>query len=639
MTILRFPPQAIAQAQSVHLSDSLWQRPQVQGITIDGPYSRDLDDAIWIEATPSGAILWVHIADVAELVRPGSFLDKVVIARTQTRYFGRGNDPMLPRVLSENKLSLLAFQERPTLSVRITLDAAAQIEEVSIFESWLSSQKKFSYQEADCAQDDPGSPFQETLQLSHQWAERLNRARGVAGAIGGIATGRGDWLDEDGRPIRAEERRYNSHLIIQEFMIAANRAVAQWLADADAVALYRNHTARDIAPDRETMYKTLLMLGSGAALRRQVQNWLNRADYGPVLIGHFALNLPAYCHFTSPIRRLADLINHRIVKARLHDQPPPYTKTDLEQLAQYIAQVSREYENESEEYFKADRKQQHQESLRTAAELEQIAEKEFSHLLKYAITHEDLEPIRREVETRLEDKRLQIQDLYLLLFRSNERALQQRVCAHLAQNVQDGPSIISMACSVEEQWQQFRFVEESGPPFHAWLEVEREGEVWTTVDVSVHLRKQGARHHACLAWIKAYVEDALVTPEQRTQARKVVVEKERAPFGGEREEIRMLAETMDQEQVIAEPKLMHPILTKTLKDEHNFIGVLSELCQAFQWPSAEYEFSNAGDEFSCECQLEAMNERFSGKASAPKKQLVKHRAARVVLEQLQGRVN
>ena len=76
MTILRFPPQAIAQAQSVHLSDSLWQRPQVQGITIDGPHSRDLDDAIWIDATPSGAILWVHIADVAELVPPGSFLDK-----------------------------------------------------------------------------------------------------------------------------------------------------------------------------------------------------------------------------------------------------------------------------------------------------------------------------------------------------------------------------------------------------------------------------------------------------------------------------------------------------------------------------------------------------------------------------------
>jgi dsRNA-specific ribonuclease len=96
---------------------------------------------------------------------------------------------------------------------------------------------------------------------------------------------------------------------------------------------------------------------------------------------------------------------------------------------------------------------------------------------------------------------------------------------------------------------------------------------------------------------------------------------------------------MAQEQVIAEPKLMHPILTKTLKDEQNFIGLLSELCQAFQWPSAEYEFSNEGDEFSCECQLEAMNERFSGKASAPKKQLAKHRAARVVLEQLQDRVN
>ena len=120
MPSLRFPPQAIAQAKALALKEHLWQRPQVQGITIDGPDSRDdLDDAVWIELTATGAILSVHIADVAELVEVGSILDKVAIARTQTQYFKNGNAPMLPRPLSEDKLSLLAYQDRLTLTVRV----------------------------------------------------------------------------------------------------------------------------------------------------------------------------------------------------------------------------------------------------------------------------------------------------------------------------------------------------------------------------------------------------------------------------------------------------------------------------------------------------------------------------------------
>jgi RNB domain len=83
MTLSTFPPQSIAQAKAVTFADTLWQRPQVIGITIDGPTSRDLDDAIWIESTPTGAIVSVHIADVAEFVTPGTLLDKVAIARTR----------------------------------------------------------------------------------------------------------------------------------------------------------------------------------------------------------------------------------------------------------------------------------------------------------------------------------------------------------------------------------------------------------------------------------------------------------------------------------------------------------------------------------------------------------------------------
>jgi len=83
--------QAIDQAEAMTLPERLWQRPQVKGITIDGPTSQDLDDAIYLEATPTGAIASIHIADVSELVTIGSPLDKVALARTQTRYLGTGS--------------------------------------------------------------------------------------------------------------------------------------------------------------------------------------------------------------------------------------------------------------------------------------------------------------------------------------------------------------------------------------------------------------------------------------------------------------------------------------------------------------------------------------------------------------------
>jgi ribonuclease R len=268
LTPRTYPHEAIALAKTLTLQNYLWQRPQVQGITIDGPDSRDLDDAIWIEPTDTGAILSVHIADVAELVTPGSILDKGAIARTQTQYFKVGNAPMLPRPLSENKLSLLAHQDRPTLTVQVTLNQNAEIQQTDLFESWLKSSKRFDYGEAFAAKADSDSPFSEMLSQAQQWAERLYQQRLENGAIGGRVTQLGGWLNEEGSLVSGECT--NSQLIIQEFMILANRAVAEWLAERDIPALYRNHTARAIAPDRETMYQTLLTLGSSAAIRQRL---------------------------------------------------------------------------------------------------------------------------------------------------------------------------------------------------------------------------------------------------------------------------------------------------------------------------------------------------------------------------------
>jgi ribonuclease R len=625
MPTLRFPPQAIALAQTLTLQDCLWQRPQVEGITIDGPDSRDLDDAIWIEPTTTGAILSIHIADVSELVEIGSILDKVAIARTTTQYFKNGNAPMLPRPLSEDKLSLLEYQDRPTLTVQITLNHKAEIEQIEIFESWLRSRRRFSYREAEVEQQDPHSPFSTLLQSAYRWVELLYRDRLNAGAIGGTVTAQGDWLTEEGSLIQGD--RHNSHLLIQEFMILANRAVAQWLAERDIPALYRNHTARAIAPDRETMYQTMLSLGSAQAIRQRLQSWLNRAEYGPTLIGHFALNLPAYCHFTSPIRRLADLINHRIIKAILKQQENPYTKIELEQLGQHIAQVTRDQEEETSEYFRTEHQKVYQAQIQASPELEHLSEKEFSRILKYTIENQELEAIALELQFRLKARKLQLQDIYLLLFQSGNEGFQHQAYDYLKDNVQDAASIISMATAQQTDWESFDYLDiqhSQTAPFFTWLAVKIKDRILTTVDPSEHQRKQPARHHACLLWIEAYLQKALVSPEQRVEPEPKIEQVQ--------ESIQPEIETLKP----AQSKTMHPALVKQLKEGQNFIGMLDSVCQTLRWEKPEYEFTESESGFECECRLSAQGELLTGTGDAIKKQKAKNIAAGRVLERLQA---
>jgi ribonuclease R len=641
MTPRRFSPQAISLAKTLTLQDKLWQRPQVEGITIDGPDSRDLDDAIWIEATDTGAILSVHIADVSELVAIGSILDKVAIARTTTQYFKNGNAPMLPRPLSEDKLSLLEYKDRPTLSVQITLDRNAQIQKTEILETWLRSSKRFHYQEAEAAQKDPQHPYQALLETAYLWAEQLYRNRLNTGAIGATLTAQGNWLTEEGSLIQG--KRYNSHLLIQEFMILANRSVALWLADRDIPALYRNHTARAIAPDRETMYQTMLSLGSAQAIRQRLASWLNRAEYGPALIGHFALNLPAYCHFTSPIRRLADLINHRIVKAILRNQDTPYSKTDLEQLGQHIAQVTRDNEKETSDYFKEKHQELYQAQVEDSAELANTSEKEFTKLLKYAIEKQEMQALIPELKTRLSSRRMQLVDLYLLLFESEDKALQQQAYENLKANVQDAASIISMATAQQENWESFDYLDEQHSqtaPFSTWLEVKIKDIILTTVHPAEHQRKQPAHHQACLQWIEAYLTDALVPPEQRImpapleQSGSLLEDLEKAE---EQHKHKQTKATVTERKEATSSKLMHPILKKQLKDGQLFVSLLMQLCQGLGLSNPAFEFQESEAGFICECQLEAMNQRFKGTGTASKKQRAKHLAARDMLEQLQAK--
>jgi ribonuclease R len=275
------------------------------------------------------------------------------------------------------------------------------------------------------------------------------------------------------------------------------------------------------------MYQAMLSAGSAPAIRQQLQNWLNRAEYSPFLIGHFALNLPAYCHFTSPIRRLADLINHRIVKAHLSEQPLPYTQAALEQIAQHITQKSIEQEETIAQHYKEQRKSLYQTQIEKTDSLVTLSEKEFTRTLKYAIAQAETEPMLNEVKSRLEAGTLTVQDLYLLLIRSEENPVQKQIFQHLQDRIHDAPSILSIAIAQEPEWEGMEYEEQSvGTSFGAWIEIAIEGQVKTTRAAAISPRKQQARQQACVDWIEAYLDNTLVAPEQKIESEVIEPEPE-----------------------------------------------------------------------------------------------------------------
>ena len=629
---MAMPAGAIASAEAITLPETLWQRPQVQGVTIDGPTSKDLDDAIYFEPTATGGIASIHIADVSELVSMGSLLDKVALARTQTRYLSHGNIPMLPLALSEDKLSLLAGQPRPTLTVQITLNNEAEIQTTDIFESWLVSAKRFTYEQADRACQRPSHPFHDLLQHCQTWAERLNQSRRNQGAIGGMFNASGCWVDENGTVNISEGKQYHAQMIIQEFMILANRAVAQWLAEKDALALYRNHTARTIAPDREQMMQALLTTGSVELIRQKLQNWLGKAEYSPILVGHFALNLSAYCHFTSPIRRLADLLNHRIIKAILHHQPHPYRQIELEQLCTYIATVSDQEEKETKAFYKQRRQRRYQNQLKGAAATDTLAAlsaKEFSNIVKHAAKAHNFEPIKAAAIQRLAQAQLSVQSLYLLLIHSGDLDLQRQILAVLRAHPEDATSVLVLATEQEPEWQQLSYVEteRDEPPFLFWVEVCVSGQVVTTQTPAQSQRKQSARHLACLSWLEAFIAEDLVSPAQQ-QLPELPKD-----TPSEKTEDSSSNKPPDKPPAIS----AHPTLNTPLEAEQNCVGLLQELSQSQGWPLPLYEYMEAGSDFICTCSLPIEEELcFVSRGRTSQKKKAKQATAKAMLLQLQS---
>src|SRR5437667_10053829 len=305
-------------------------------VTIDPDDARDFDDAIQIEKIDNGGWqLGVHIADVAAYVEPGSALDREARRRGNSVYLPDRVIPMLPERLSNGVCSLNAGVDRLTHSVFINFDKSGVAKSARFAHSVIRSAHRLTYKQAYAIlSSPPRDQLGERLHLAWELASLLRRKRFEHGALDLDFPEVKVWVDKQGHPIRLESvENDESHQLIEEFMLAANEAVAREHKKRTIPTIYRLHEKPDpekLAEYREFVlsfnYKVgdlthrselqrLLALIHGKpeeqALKVALLKSLKRARYSAQPLGHYGLAKANYLHFTSPIRRYADLVAHR----------------------------------------------------------------------------------------------------------------------------------------------------------------------------------------------------------------------------------------------------------------------------------------------------------------------------------------
>lgn len=358
---------------------------EVPTFTIDAASSRDLDDAISAHATPGGIRVQVHIADVAHAIALNSPLDLAAREAATSVYLPGWNRPMLPRELSEDALSLLPLQVRETLTVSYTVACDGTVSDIDLAPTRIRSDRRLTYTEASdivAAAVTSTDPVVQTLLAAHTAAEALGQQRQRRATLGDRARPTPDWqpalhpvapqttstLGDDPYSqaafIRGQAKPATAaDTLIERLMVAANEAVASWLLAHNLPGVFRTHAEPGVgliaditacvatlppalrrtwtqerafvelhaSLDEESSASPMTLLSQFAALdpgpEHQAlveQLWfrhLRKAQYQTAVGGHHGLGSQGYTHFTSPIRRYADLAIHHVIHAHLADDP------------------------------------------------------------------------------------------------------------------------------------------------------------------------------------------------------------------------------------------------------------------------------------------------------------------------------
>ncbi len=364
---LKFPPQVLHEVRNFGrevTGGDLTGRTDCRShpvITIDPEEARDFDDAICLQRVSAKRWkLWVHIADVSHYVKPGSALDREALKRGNSTYLVDRVIPMLPEALSNELCSLKPRVDRLTKCVEFLISHDGKVLSSRCYPAVIHSQRRYSYEEALAVLvGSPTDELEEMLQEAGRLAQIIRKRRFESGSLELDFPESRIRLDERGR-VRSIEKVANdaSHHLIEEFMLLANEAVATRLIKLKRPTLHRAHEKPDPFRLREyreevlshnvpcgnlenpaEVRKLLQRLGDlaiGPALKIGFLKSLMRARYAVESLGHYGLAKQRYAHFTSPIRRYADLVVHRSLF-----ESERVTKSPLAQTAEHVSATER----------------------------------------------------------------------------------------------------------------------------------------------------------------------------------------------------------------------------------------------------------------------------------------------------------
>jgi len=377
---IEFSDRAVAEAEAARppTPDNRTDMRAIPLVTIDGPDARDFDDAVWAEpdtdeANPGGWHAIVAIADVANYVRPDSALDAAARNRGNSVYLPDRAVPMLPEQLSNGLCSLRPGEDRACIAVHLTIDRDGTLRKHRFIRGIMRSAARLTYEQVqearDSRPDEKTQPLLDTIiQPLYGVFESLRKARAARGTLELDLPERQVLFDSDGHVSAIVPRsRHDSHRLIEELMIAANVAAAETLHRMKTPAMRRIHDPP--APDAlEELRQSLNAFGlrltrtltprpaalagilervAGTEFTQVVSDLILRcqsqAFYGPFDRGHFGLALRRYSHFTSPIRRYADLLVHRalIESLSLGGDGETLESRALEEIGEHISETER----------------------------------------------------------------------------------------------------------------------------------------------------------------------------------------------------------------------------------------------------------------------------------------------------------